>query len=158
MLLALEGAVDPLMLPEPGSILWASRQGRRLGVIARPPRLLVVGGHDGPGRRTDPAESDFEDVSDLVEKAACAAAAGDAAAFAAVATLSAERRQARAPKPSFAALKALGRETGALGVVVAHTGSAAGLLFAPEKVEAARRAEAALVELGLARTVRFATE
>lgn len=148
-LLALEGAVDPLMAEAPGSALWASRQARRIATFAPPPRLLVVGGYDGSGLRTDPACDDFLDVADLVGRAARAALAGDRRAFAAVATASAERRQAAAPKPRFAALHAIAEQTGALGMAAAHTGSAAGLLFAPDQREAAVRAATALREAGL---------
>ena len=155
LLLALEGAVDPLMLEEPGRALWASREGRMVQRLPPPPPLLVVGGYDGPGRRTDPTEQDFSDVSDLVARVEAAARSGDVAAFAAVATASAERRQAAAPKPRFDALKNLARQCGALGVVVAHTGSAAGLLFAPDQEREARRAEAALPTLGVERPIRF---
>lgn len=151
--LAAEGASDPLMLAHPGAALWASRQGRALGHGRLPPRLLVAGGFDGPGRRTDPGCADFADVADLAQAWACA---GDAAALGAVATESARRAQRRAPKPAFARAQALAGALGALGVVAAHTGSALGLMFAPQDRAAAEVGAGALAAAGVARVAVFA--
>lgn len=152
---ALEGAVDPLALAEPGGWLWASRAARPLARLGRPPRLLVAGGFDGPPRATDPADLDFADIADLIPPLRTAFARGDAAALGALASESARRNQARRPKPNLEAAQAIGRQLGALGLVAAHTGPALGLLFRPDQARAARRAAAALGAIGLARVTLF---
>ncbi|MEM9724046.1 MAG: propanediol utilization protein [Pseudomonadota bacterium] len=155
--LSVEGAVDPLMRAAPGATLWASRQAEALARLSPPPRFLVVGGHDGPPRRTVDESDAFDDVSDLAAAAVAACAKGDRAALAEVATASAERRRRTASSPHFQDVRALAADIGALGVVIAHTGSAAGLLFAPEAGAAALRARAALSEIGLQETLIFET-
>ncbi|MEO1331345.1 MAG: hypothetical protein AAFW46_16970 [Pseudomonadota bacterium] len=147
LLLEIEGAVDPLMWPDAGALLWASRAARRLETFATAFRWTLVGGFDGRPQRTDPEDENFADISDLVAAFERAAEAGDRAAAAEIATQSALRNQALRPKPSFAAVRALAEELGA-GVVVAHTGSALGLLLAPN-FRGARRAAEALRRLGL---------
>lgn len=128
--LAAEGAVDPLMWPDPGALLWASRRAFALALLPPPPRFAIVGGFDGPGCATDPGDHDFPDIADLA--AALRAEPPTARLWAESAAESAARNQARNPKPRWAALTALAESAGALGPVVAHTGSAAGLLFAED--------------------------
>jgi uncharacterized protein involved in propanediol utilization len=149
---ALEGATDPLMHPEPGRLLWASRQARALALLPPAPPLAVVGGFLGRGLRTDAADERFAEVGDLVAAWAPAAARGDAAALAALATESARRNAAVRGEPDLAPLVAAAARVGALGVVAAHTGSARGLIFAPRRGDFAGAA-AALRGLG-ARGVR----
>ncbi|MEL6318382.1 MAG: hypothetical protein AAFR16_12180, partial [Pseudomonadota bacterium] len=93
--LAAEGAVDPLMWPEPERLLWASRRARALRRL--PPGLpaLAVGGFAGDGARTDPADADYADISDLIAPLAAARRAGDAAAAGRIASASAGRLAAR---------------------------------------------------------------
>lgn len=153
--LALEGAVDPLALAEPGGWLWASRAARPLLRLGRPPRFWVAGGFDGPPQRTDPATADFAEIDDLIGPLRAAFAAGDAAALAALSTLSARRHQARRPKPRFDAAAALAEERGALGLVAAHTGPALGLLFRADQAREAAAAARALGALGLSRPLSF---
>ena len=128
--IACEGASDPLMLPAPERLLWASRIGRVLGQSAPLPSFQIVGGFYGPTRRTDPADNAFPDIADLWNDWQAAARAGDAAGLARLAAVSAQRTLAARgltgdPTP------ALARDLGALGCVIAHTGAARGLLFAP---------------------------
>ena len=94
-----EGAVDPLMLDDPGRLLWASRAGYVLARLPSPLRMEIVGGFFGPMRRTDPGDAAFPDIADLSEDwpAACGDFTGAAA----------------------------------LGFVIAHTGTARRLIFAP---------------------------
>jgi uncharacterized protein involved in propanediol utilization len=126
----LEGATDPLMHAAPERLLWAPRAARALGALPPLPSLEIVGGFLGPGRRTDPADGDFADVADLVADWTPAAARGDLPRLAALATESA-RRNARHRGGDIAALEAAAAQTGAIGVVAAHTGSARGFVFAP---------------------------
>lgn len=139
-----EGASDPLMLGDGGRLLWASREGR---IVDRLPPLApceIVGGFVGPVRRTDPAESDFADIADLVARWRGA----DLRMQAALASESAARRLG--PRGVAAGLV---RALGALGWVAAHTGSAQGLIFAPGAVPAG--AGPALREMGFAHVLRF---
>lgn len=129
--LASEGATDPLMLPAPERLLWASRQGRVLGRTAPLPAFDVLGGFFGPPRRTDPRDARFPDIADLWPRWQAAASAGDLPALAALAATSARRTLALRGGPDPDPTEALARDLGALGCVIAHTGAARGLIFAP---------------------------
>jgi uncharacterized protein involved in propanediol utilization len=152
--LRLEGASDPLMHPDPGALLWAPRQARVLAPLPPLPALDVVGGFLGPGRRTDPADRRFADISDLAAAWGPAAARGDLPALGALATESARRDAAVRGGPGIAAVEAVGARHGALGVVAAHTGAARGLIFAPGAGDPAAAARE-LAELGLAGVLRY---
>jgi uncharacterized protein involved in propanediol utilization len=152
--LGLEGATDPLMHPDPGRLLWASRAARALADLPPLPALEVVGGFQGQASRTDPADLDFADISDLVAAWSPAAARGDLPALAALATESARRNTLRRRGPPLDALLDLSRRSGALGIVAAHTGSARGLLFAPGTGHP-EATLAALRAMGLHRTRHF---
>lgn len=151
--LAVEGACDPLMFPRPDALLWASRRAEMVEPLPSPPEVEVLGGFWGAPCRTDPADTRFADVTDLVADWRAAVAAGDVADVARVATLSARRCAARDTSPD--PMDALRAETGALGVVRAHTGSARGLIFAPGTIPDGT--EDALREAGLTRVLRFCT-
>jgi len=151
--LAVEGATDPLMHDAPDRLLWASRRAEVLRVLPPPPAAEIIGGFWGGPERTDPADAAFPDIADLVEFWAEATTRGDLAAIAGIATESARRCAAlRGPADPMADLA---RELGALGLARAHTGSARGLIFAPEK--APDTAEATLREAGLENVLRFRT-
>ncbi len=85
---------------------------------------------------------------------AAALEARDATALAQAALASAEANQARNPNPAWEAVLKAGRRAGALGPVVAHTGSAIGLLLPADAPVEPLRAE--LAALGLAQVVAFA--
>jgi len=140
--LAIEGATDPLMHPDPARLLWAARQARALDRLPPLPPLEVVGGFLGPGQRTDPADDRFADVADLATAWPPAAARGDVATLAALATESARRNAALRGGPDLAPLLAAAAPFGALGIVAAHTGSARGLIFAPGRGDPAAAADA----------------
>ena len=151
---AAEGAVDPLMLPEPDACLWAPREARAIRALPAPPPACIVGGFWGPAARTDPADDAFPEVSDLLPLWEGAVRTGDLATCAAVACTSAARTTAMRgpdgdPTPDVA------MRLGALGWLRAHTGSARALVFAPRAVP--EGAEAMLREAGYAGTVRFET-
>lgn len=127
---ALEGASDPLMYPAPERMLWASRLGMSLAALPALPRYELLGGFWGRPLRTDPQDNRFADISDLL---ADWQAATRLAAFAALASESA-RRTLALRGPSGDPTAALARDLGALGYVIAHTGAARGLIFAPGDV------------------------
>ncbi|WP_425102365.1 propanediol utilization protein [Tropicibacter sp. S64] len=145
-----EKASDPLMFPEPDRLLWASREARVVQRVKAPKRAEILGGLWGAPQRTDAADMDFDDVSDLVEAWHDAT---DLPRFAAIASDSALRCTARRgpcdPMPELA------RDLGALGVMRAHTGSARGLIFAPGT--APTHGADALREAGLADVFTFRT-
>ncbi len=150
--LASEGATDPLMFPAPERLLWASRQARVLRDLPPLPRCEVLASFWGKGGRTGAADQDFPDIADLVERWDDAARGGDLATLAALAAQSAERTLAlRHPGPDPTA--DLARRLGALGHVVAHTGSARGLIFAPGAVPDS--GAAALEQAGLRGVICF---
>lgn len=149
--LAVEGAVDPLMLALPDSVLWAPRAARAVMDLPRPPAAEIVGGFWGDPVVTDPADTVFPAVDDLVAEWA---RGPDLAAAARLASLSAARTTALRgplgdPTPDLAA------RLGALGWARAHTGSARALIFAPG--QAPRRAEPVLAAAGYGGVIRFAT-
>lgn len=148
--LAIEGATDPLLHPAPERMLWASRQGRVLADLPPLPPFEVVGGFLGPGRRTDASDSDFPDIADLAQAwpGACATLMG----LARLASESARRTLARRG-PADDPTEALAARLGAWGFVIAHTGSARGLIFPPGMVP--ETAEAGLRRAGFSRITRF---
>lgn len=151
---AVEGAVDPLMLDDPGAVLWASREARVLQSFCTLPEFTIVGGFYGDEIRTDAGDENFPDITDIVAFWADAVARQDRAALAGIAT-EAARRTTALRGPNADPTEDLARELGALGMVRAHTGSARGLLFAPGKVSG--HVGAALVEAGLKDVLHFQT-
>lgn len=130
---ACEGASDPLMLPHPAQTLWASREARILMPLPALPSFDILGGFWGRPQRTNPHDFHFPDISSLLPAWIDAAKAQDLAALAELSTTSAKATLAMrhaAEDPIFA----LADQLGALGIVIAHTGSARGLIFAPNTV------------------------
>jgi uncharacterized protein involved in propanediol utilization len=121
-----EGATDPLMLPQAERILWASREGVVLDQMPPLPDFDILGGFLGKPVRTNPEDLDFCDISDLVPRWR---AATTLAEFANLTTVSAQRNLHRRGPPDDPTL-GLAQRLGALGVVIAHTGTARGLIFA----------------------------
>ncbi|MCJ8139028.1 propanediol utilization protein [Falsirhodobacter halotolerans] len=122
--LRLEGAVDPLMHPRPERLLWASRRAVVLRALPPLPPMRIVGGFLGAGERTDPADTRFPDIADLV---AAWCADPSLATVARLASTSAARTQAlrgpaQDPTPFLPAL----------GWARAHTGPARALILPPE--------------------------
>jgi uncharacterized protein involved in propanediol utilization len=152
--LGVEGATDPLMLPQPDRLLWSSRRAEICGEFKAPPLCEIVGGYLGDPIRTDPADSDFADISDLVPLWADAANGTDLAKLASLASEAADRTT-RLRGPTGDPSAALARALGALGHARAHTGSARAFIFAPGTVPEA--AEAVLTRAGLSGVFRFST-
>lgn len=151
---AAEGASDPLMFPEPEQLLWASRQAEIVETLPRVPTFDVIGGFYGPNSRTDPTDSTFPDISDLIGPWRQAAREGDRSAVAGLASESANRclfLRSHSEEP----IARLAQQLGALGHVIAHTGSARGLLFAPGTIPS--DAAATLMRAGFRRVTVFTT-
>lgn len=149
---ATEGASDPLMLDRPAQLLWASRRAEILDTLPPPPAMEVIGGFFGAPERTDPADDNFPEVTDLLPLWREACAAQDLAAAARIAATSASRCLAhrRAQTDPTASLAA---DLGALGHVIAHTGAARGLIFAPGQLPPEARAR--LEQAGMTGVVQF---
>ncbi len=128
--LQVEGATDPLMFDRSGQLLWASRRAQIIDCLPPLPRMVIAGGFYGTPQRTCPEDQNFPDVGDLVEPLTQACQTNDLTRLAHVASESAQRCLAlRGPMNDPTAN--LMERTGALGMVIAHTGSARGLIFAP---------------------------
>ena len=113
-----------------------------------------MGGFLGEGETTDPADTLFPDISDLVPVWAEALANGDHRRLAACASASAQRTTAlRGPADD--PIADLAQDLGALGYLRAHTGPARGLIYAPGSVPA--DAVPRLTAAGLAEVMRFRT-
>lgn len=151
--LELEGATDPLMWPTPDSLIWASRSAHIVAFVPPPPPCVIIGGYWGAPERTDPADTAFPDISDLIAPWQAAAEAGDLPGLCRLASLSAQRcTELRGPEDP---MTDLARDLGALGQVRAHTGSARGLVFPPGMAPCA--AEAELQRAGLTDVFKFET-
>jgi uncharacterized protein involved in propanediol utilization len=147
-----EGATDPLMLANPAQTLWASREAVVLDQLPPLPPFDILGGFSGPIRRTEPADLHFPDISDLIPHWILAARSQDVAELAKLSTISAQRTlDLRGPADD--PILGLAQRLGALGVVIAHTGSARGLIFARGQIPANGRA--ALSAAGLTSPVIF---
>ncbi|SNR43703.1 hypothetical protein [Puniceibacterium sediminis] len=152
--LAAEGASDPLMLPAPDCVLWASRRAQVLRHFPAPPRCEIIGGYLGSPYRTDPEDHNFADISDLIPRWQNATETGDLPALAALASESADRTtQHRGPFRDPTA--GIAHQLGALGHARAHTGSARALIFAPGTVP--RGAHTVLERSGLRNPIQFMT-
>lgn len=148
--LMVEGATDPLAYPDPTRRLWASREGRTVARLPALPRFEVLGGFLGPPRPTDPADIDFPDIADLIS--AWPAATAELARLAELVAESA-RRTLALRGPADDPILALATRHGALAPVIAHTGSARGLIFAPGSLPIG--AEADLRAAGFSQITHF---
>ncbi|BDG59599.1 GHMP family kinase ATP-binding protein [Caldinitratiruptor microaerophilus] len=152
---------DGLMLP--GIALVDHRRGRRVEPLGPAPPLVILGVDpggavptrdfnrredlDAANRRKEPLVREAHDL------AVRAVAAGDPAALAAAATLSARAHQAILPNPLWERATALAREIRALGLNVAHSGVVLGFLLDPRHADAP--AARAFLERRLGLPVRF---
>ena len=150
--IATEGASDPLMLPHPDRVLWASREGRVVRETPSLPGAESIGGFWGATTAPDPNATDFPDISDLVDRVIPGLRLQDLAESA-----SASARRCTALRgPSDDPTEALALSLGALGWCRAHTGSARGLIFEPGTVP--DQAERCLQNAGLSQVLRFTTD
>jgi uncharacterized protein involved in propanediol utilization len=152
--LGVEGATDPLMLPNPDGVLWASREAKICARFTAPPMCEIVGGYLGDPIRTDATDMDFPDIADLLPAWRMASDARDLRTLAALASEAARRTTQRRgpagdPSGDFAS------RLGALGHARAHTGSARAFIFAPGTVPT--DAERVLERAGLTGAFRFFT-
>ncbi|MDB5659022.1 MAG: hypothetical protein JWS10_1637 [Cypionkella sp.] len=152
--IAVEGASDPLMFAAAETRLWASRLGETVAHLPALPAFEVIGGFYGPMKRTDPADDNFADIADLIPAWSAASQARNLPALADIASTSARRcLQLRDQTAVQDPIWSLAPQLGALGCVIAHTGAARGLIFAPGQVPAGARG--CLQQAGLRCVVQF---
>jgi uncharacterized protein involved in propanediol utilization len=147
-----ETASDSLMFAE-SSVLFAQREGKVIEDFGyRIPAVRVLGfgsrpENDGKGVDTlafPPARYDDTEAGTFAELHAMLREAihtKDVALVGAVATASTEINQRHLPIPRLESLRAIGRETGALGIQAAHSGDIAGLLYDRDDPEVDARTE-----------------
>ncbi len=163
-----ESAADSTMFPS--AVLFLHREGRVLEDLgAELPALEVLGFDTGPSGRgvdtlTHPQPryeaSDLARFAILAGLARQAVAAQDVHCAGFAATGCARVNQRFLPKPRFDDLERIASESGALGIVAAHSGTVAGLLFDPKDKATPGRISIAsrqLARMGIEDTWRFIT-
>ncbi|HEX8273749.1 MAG TPA: hypothetical protein VF615_14020 [Longimicrobiaceae bacterium] len=166
---ASETASDSLMYGPERAVLFAQRRGSVLLDLGGPlPRVQVLGFNTEEDRGVETlslppcqysaweAEA-FQPVLGLLRRAV---EQQDPALLGRVATASTTLMQRHRPKRFMPELLRLARETGALGVQVAHSGTVAGLLFEPDGRAAERmeQARAGLHRIGLHGSWEFSND
>ena len=151
---AAEGASDPLMYSTPERLLWAPRQGKIICQLPKLPRFDVIAGLQGEATRTDPHDLNFADISDLVPLWISACEIGDLPELGRLASQSAQRNLALRGGPPLQPLLEIGQRNGAVGIAIAHTGSARALLFTPGAGDK-NKAELDIRQIGLKSIRRF---
>lgn len=134
-----EAAVDPVMFDD--VVLFAQREGRVLESFGNWfPEFAVLSVDIQPESEgidtlsiPDPHYTleDENRFDVLIESARAAFAGRNARAVAAIATKSAELNQSRLPMRRFSGVIGIAERSGAWGVQISHSGTIAGLLFAP---------------------------
>jgi L-threonine kinase len=135
-----------------GCVAFAHKQVRLLRRLGALPPLTIVAVDEGGQVDTEafnqrpkryPAASQQE-YAELLEHLSRALATGDVATVGAIATRSAVLNQRLQPKRALEPLIRIAADTGALGVVCAHSGTMAGLLFPARSRDAVRAAVTAV--------------
>lgn len=165
---AAEGASDSLMYGPERTVLFAQRRGcvlLDLGGPLPPVRVLGFNTEAGgvetlslpPCRYSAWEVEAFAPILGLLRRAV---SEQDPALVGRVATASTLLMQRHRPKRAMPELLRLARDTHALGVQVAHSGTVAGLLFEPDHMAAEREGQArdGLRRLGIGLTWQFTTD
>jgi len=166
---ASETASDSLMFVPGRAVLFAQRRGSMLLDLGGPlPRVRVLGFNTEFDRGVETLAlppipystwevEAFQPILGLLRRAV---EQQDPVLLGRVASASAEINQRHRPKRFMPRLRELARETGALGVQVAHSGTVAGFLFEPDAGAAGRieRARAGLRRLGVRRSWEFSID
>ena len=138
----------------PGIVAFDHREGRWLEMLGEPPPVAIV--LLDPGGTVDTVAYNAVDRSAVLRRtesatrealamARVAVRSGDVALLGAAATLSAQTHQRVLPNPLLGPAIAAAREVGGVGVCLAHSGTAVGILFD------ARRADPKAARVWLAR-------
>jgi uncharacterized protein involved in propanediol utilization len=152
---AVEGWLRPIEptdgVMHPGIVAFEHRAVRLRSSLGMLPASLVVAVDEGGlldtvafnRRPKHYSDSETAEYATLLQSLADAVRARDLAAVGQIATRSAVLNQRLAPKRNLGAMLRIARETGALGVVCAHSGTMLGLLLAEEDADHRRRLAAA---------------
>ena len=140
---AAEGASDPLMFGQSDRLIWASREARIVATRLPLPRAQLLAGFFGPALPTRAADTDYDDISDLVTAWQQARSVAECAA---IACESASRCLARRG-PSDDPTAQLAKDLGARGWAASHSGAARALIFDPGTLP--QQGAALLTEAGL---------
>lgn len=165
---AAESASDSLMYGPERAVLFAQRRGTVLADLGAPLPAVRVLGFNTADRGTEtlslpPCQYsawEVEAFRPILGLLRHAVDRQDPVLLGRVATASTVLMQRHRPKRGMASLLQLARESGALGVQVAHSGTVAGFLFHPgtRSELALERARAGLHSLGMDRTWDFSTD
>ncbi|RMI14806.1 GHMP family kinase ATP-binding protein [Sinorhizobium meliloti] len=121
----------------PGAVAYQQRSCSLLSFLGQMPPLAIIGIDEGgtvetvdyDQRRGEISANEKRQYQELLERARTAISQGDAAAVGSIATASALLHQERAPKKHLKSMLKVSKETGALGVIVAHSGTMIGILL-----------------------------
>ncbi|MCO5965426.1 GHMP family kinase ATP-binding protein [Sinorhizobium meliloti] len=121
----------------PGAVAYQQRSCSLLSFLGQMPPLAIVGIDEGgtvetvdyDQRRGEISANERRQYHELLERARTAISQRDTAAVGSIATASALLHQERAPKKHLNSMLKVSKETGALGVIVAHSGTMIGILL-----------------------------
>ncbi|MGX5845213.1 GHMP family kinase ATP-binding protein [Mesorhizobium sp. ArgA1] len=121
----------------PGVVAYQQRSCRLFSFLGQMPPLAIVGIDEGgtietvdyDQRRGEISASHRAQYHELLERTRSAISGGDTAAIGGIATASALLHQERVPKEHLDSMLKASEDTGALGVVVAHSGTMIGILL-----------------------------
>ncbi|WP_287241554.1 hypothetical protein [Mesorhizobium sp.] len=121
----------------PGVVAYQQRTCSLLSFLGQMPPLAIVGVDEGgtvetvdyDKRRGEISASHRAEYQELLDSARIAIPRGDTAAIGRIATASALLHQERAPKKHLNSMLKASEATGALGVIVAHSGTMIGFLL-----------------------------
>lgn len=150
-----EGSTDPIMFNR--AVLAAHREGEIIADLGPAPRLAAVSFDADPlgrGVNTDNHprarynRDEMERLRTLLARLILAFKSGDLAAICSVSSQSARINQRHLPNPAFWYLQNAPQRLGGLGFSVAHSGTAATLLFDLDDHAVSTNIEQAVTELG----------
>lgn len=121
----------------PGVVAYQQRACNLLSFLGQMPPLAIVGIDEGgmvetvdyDQRRGEVSASHRAEYQELLDRAKIAIARGDTATIGKIATASALLHQARTPKKHLNSMLQASEAAGALGVIVAHSGTMIGILL-----------------------------
>lgn len=121
----------------PGVVAYRQQSCSLLSFLGQMPPLAIVGIDEGgtvetvdyDKRRVENSAGQKAQYHELLAAARIAIAQGDTAAIGRIATASALLHQERAPKQHLSSMLKASEETGAVGVIVAHSGTMIGILL-----------------------------
>ncbi|MDX8522731.1 GHMP family kinase ATP-binding protein [Mesorhizobium dulcispinae] len=121
----------------PGVVAYQQRACSLLSFLGQMPPLAIVGIDEGgtietvdyDQRRGEVSNRQRAQYQELLEQARIAIPQGDTASIGRIATASALLHQERVPKEHLNSMRKVSEEVGALGVIVAHSGTVIGILL-----------------------------